>query len=335
MSETNNPLMSVVIATPDHFDTIRMTLQHLMRQTVRRSLELIIVAPSRAHLNVHEAELSEFAAAFVRMQIVEVGTIHSIGRANAAGIRRAAAPIVVLAEDHCFPDPQWAESLIAAHRGPWAAVGPAVRNANPGTAVSWADLFIGYGPWLCPATGREMEFLPGHNTSYKRDRLLDYGQDLESMMEAETLLHWDMRRKGHRLWLEPTALVAHTNFSLWRSWVPVQYYNGRLFAGARARGMAAWRRLIFVAGSPLIPPLRLWRIWKGIEAGEQKRRFMLNLPALVIGLVLDGVGQLVGYAAGIGDAADDVARYEFHRFQHIRAEDRLALAPVSAKVPIA
>jgi hypothetical protein len=326
--------MSVVLATPDNFDTIRLTLQHLMRQTVRTSLELIIVAPSRAQLKVDEAELSEFGSAFARIEIVEVGAIHSIGRANAAGIRRAAAPVVVLAEDHCFPDPQWAENLIRAHRGPWAAVGPAVRNANPGTAVSWADLFIGYGPWLWPATGREMEFLPGHNTSYKRDCLLAYGQELESMMEAETLLHWDMRRKGHRLWIEPSALVAHTNFSLWRSWVPIQYYNGRLFAGARARGMAAWRRLVFVAGSPLIPPLRLWRIWKGIESGEQKRRFMLNLPALVIGLVLDGAGQLVGYAAGIGGSADDVARYEFHRFQHIRAEDRLALVPAAAKIPI-
>src|SRR5690606_27239485 len=131
-----------------------------------------------------------------------------------------AAPIIALAEDHCFPDPQWAERLLAAHQHFWAAVGPGVRNANPRTAVSWADLFIGYGPWLIPSPSREAEFLPGHNTSYKRKILLDYADQLEKMMEAETLLHWDLREKGHRLYMESAAVVAHTNFSLWASWIP-------------------------------------------------------------------------------------------------------------------
>lgn len=326
MSEPNSPLMSIVIATPDDFDVIRHTISYLLRQTVRASLEMVIVAPSRAQLKLDQTRLSKLLAEFAQVQIVEVGAIRSIGRANAAGIRRAMAPLVALAEDHCFPDPQWAESLIRAHRGPWAAVGPAVRNANPNSAVSWADLFIGYGPWLWPTTAREADFLPGHNTSYKRDLLLGYGRQLEPMMEAETLLHWDLRQKGHRLYLDPSAQVAHTNFSLWRSWLPVQFYNGRLFAGARVREMALWRRALFVAGSPVIPALRLWRIWRGLEPGEQRRRFRSCVHALAIGLILDGAGQLVGYAAGIGRAVDQVARFEFHRFRHIRDDDRRDLS---------
>src|SRR5207244_2412948 len=121
------------------------------------------------------------------------------------GIRQAKAAIVALAEDHCFPDPQWAERLIASYQGPWTAVGPAVRNANPKTAVSCADLLIGYGPWLAPSSSREAEFLPGHNTSYKRAVLLEYGNRLDSMMQAETVLHWNLRSKGHRLFMESTA----------------------------------------------------------------------------------------------------------------------------------
>jgi hypothetical protein len=38
--------------------------------------------------------------------------------------------VVAFAEDHCYPDQHRAEALIAAHRGPWAADGPAMRNAN-------------------------------------------------------------------------------------------------------------------------------------------------------------------------------------------------------------
>jgi len=326
VNELNIPLLSVVIATPGSFDVIRHTISCLARQTVRGSLELVIVAPSRAQLILNETPLPAALTEFARVQVVEVGTIHSIGRANAAGIRHATAPLIALAEDHCFPDQQWAEHLIEAHRGPWAAVGPAVRNANPKSAVSWADLFIGYGPWLSPTIPREVDFLPGHNTSYKRALLLAYGKELESMMEAETLLHWDLRKNGHRLFIDPSVQVAHMNFSLWRSWLPVQFYNGRLFAGARVRKMALWKRALFVAGSPVIPGLRFWRIWRDLEGGEQQRRFLSCTHALVIGLILDGVGQLVGYAAGVGRAVDQVARFEFHRLRHIRDEDRQDLS---------
>jgi hypothetical protein len=201
-----------------------------------------------------------------------------------------------------------------------------VRNANPGSAVSWADLFIGYGPWLHPQPAREAEFLPGHNTSYKRDVLLACGDRLEQLLEAETVLHWELRAQGHRLYLEPAAQVAHTNFSLWRSWLPVQYYAGRVFGSARARGMRPWRRALFAAGSPLIPGLRLWRVWRAAGSRELRSRFFRCLHALAIGLMLDGAGQLAGYVAGPGRAVDRVARFEFHRFRHIREQDRRELA---------
>ncbi len=315
------PLLSVILATPAGYGTIRKTVSHLRSQTARSSLELVVVAPSKALLDLEVDQLNEFAC----YQVVEIKKFQSIGQANASGIRQAAAPIVALAEDHCFPDPQWAENLISAHQGPWAAVGPGVRNANPNTAVSWADLFIGYGPWLTPAPSREAAFLPGHNTSYKREILLGYGDQLDAMMEAETVLHWDLRGKGHRLYMESTASVAHTNFSLWSSWVPAQFYNGRLFAGARARQKPLPWRFMFALGSPLIPIVRLWRIWTGLPSQDLKIQFLSCLPALIIGLAVDGMGQMFGYALGTGNALDKVARFEVDRFKHIREQDRLEI----------
>jgi hypothetical protein len=324
ISESTEPRMSVVLVTPDHFQTIRTTIEHLRRQTVAELLELVIVAPSRERLELD----GDATAAFARTTVVELGRIPSIGRANAAGVRRATAPIVALAEDHCFPDPDWAERLIDAHDGPWAAVGPAVRNANPGTTVSWADLFIGYGPWLLPREAGEAEFLPGHNSSYKRDVLLGYGDKLDAMLEAETLLHWDLRSKGYRLFHATAARVAHTNFALWSSWLPLQFSNGRMFAGARARHMPAWKRLVYVCGSPLIPAVRLARIIRSVlerRSGELFCRLLWCLSAMTLGLVLDGCGQLVGYAAGEGFSLRHVAKYEFHRVRHITEHDRRTL----------
>lgn len=319
------PRLSVVLATPDRFAAVRQTVVHLARQTARGSIELVLVAPSLDALDADEALLAPFA----RVVRVEAERFASIGRANAAGVRHASAEVVALAEDHAFPEPDWAERLIAAHEGPCAAVGPSVANANPATAVSRADLAIGYGPWLAAPTAPacDVDFLPGHNTSYKRQVLLAYGDALESRLDAETLLHWELRARGERLRFEPAARVAHVNFSRWRSWLPAQFHYGRLFAGLRARSMSPARRAIYVAGSPLIPLVRLWRIARSADAAPAAGPFLSSLHALVAGLSLDAAGQMVGYALGAGDAAMRTSRYEFHRSRHVRDDERRALWP--------
>src|SRR5882724_9114742 len=115
-----SPEMSVVIVTPDSYETIRKTVEHLRAQTVKDRLEIVIVAPSAEQATPAGRELNDFS----RFRIVPVGAIESIARAHAAGIRQASAPVIVLAEDHSFPEPGWAEALIEGHRQPWAAVGP-------------------------------------------------------------------------------------------------------------------------------------------------------------------------------------------------------------------
>jgi hypothetical protein len=309
LNADRHPELSVVIATPDRFDSIAATIAHLQRQTARQRLEIVIVAPSIQELRPNASALDGFAC----FQVVEVGTVNSIGRANAAGVRAATAPLVALAEDHAFPDPDWAEALIAAHRQPWAVVGPVVRNANPVSAVSWADLLIGYGPWLEPAQAGEVDLLPGHNSSYKRALLLEYDAELERRMEAETVLHWELRAKGHRLYLEPAAKIAHINFARWHAWVPVQFHQGRVFAAGRARieNWSFWRRLVYTGGSPLIPLVRLARLMR-----QRHPVFWRVLPTLLCGLIIDGVGQGVGYALGAGNSKQRLAAYEFNRVRH-------------------
>jgi hypothetical protein len=61
--------MSVVLVTPDKYDAIRKTVEHLRAQTVLDQLEIVIVAPSAAALNFDAADLK----AFGRVRVVEVG----------------------------------------------------------------------------------------------------------------------------------------------------------------------------------------------------------------------------------------------------------------------
>jgi hypothetical protein len=92
-------------------------------------------------------------------------------------------------------------TLLAGHaEGTWAAVGPVVCNANPATAVSWANMLLEYAPWTESAERGPVAHLPGHNSSYRRDLLLAYSENLELLMESESILHWTSRPRpsAHR-----------------------------------------------------------------------------------------------------------------------------------------
>jgi Glycosyl transferase family 2 len=141
MNDHKLPQMSVLIVTPDDYQSIRKTIRHLNAQTVRDRLEIIIVAPAREGLGLIESELADFQ----RLRVVEAGEIKFPSQAKALGVLEATAPILAFAEEHCYPDPGWAAALIAAHGQGWAAVGPTIRNANPRTLLSWAGFFLHFG----------------------------------------------------------------------------------------------------------------------------------------------------------------------------------------------
>jgi hypothetical protein len=87
------------------------------------------------------------------------------------------------------------------------------------------------------------------------------------------------------------------------------------------------KRLAFAAASPLIPLVRLGRILRELyRAGRPRRSPWRLVPALLVGLTLDGVGQAVGCLAGCGDATRRLAHFEFHRVAYVTEEDRRALA---------
>ena len=315
------PALTVVSITPDRYETVRRTLRHVRAQTARDQIELLLIAPTREMLEPDESELADFRW----VKIVEVGPLGATGEVRARAVREASAPIVVFTEDHCFPEPEWAAALLARHAEPWAAVGPVLRNANPDTMVSWADLFIGYGPWLAPGVPGPKDHLPGHNSSYKVAVLLEYGDQLAQLMEAESVLHWDLCRRGHRLFLESAACAAHTNFAHWTTFRPVQVMNGRAFADTRARDWPAPKRLAFAAASPLIPVVRFVRAVRDAHrAGIPVSLLARAAPALAGGLLLDGVGQFLGYAFGADDSLRvDLVCFESHRVERNEREAHL------------
>lgn len=307
--------LSVVIVTPDRYDTIRKTIGYLRSQTAADRLEIVIVAPSEESLDLDAADLEPFAG----FRVVEVGHVESLGEGNAAGVREASAPVIALLEDHSRPERGWAEAILAAHRSDWAAVGPAMGNPNPKSAVSWADFLLAFGTWWIPTPSGEIDHLPTHNASYKRSVLLEYGPELETLLKAEIILQWDLCARGHRLYLDGGARVYHVNFELLRSMLPVQLHAGRVFAAVRSRGWRPSKRALYAAGSPIIPLIRLRHVLHQVVRRPGRSELPAAVyPLICLGLLTSALGEALGYALGIGNAGRSLGHYEFHRDRHLR-----------------
>jgi hypothetical protein len=284
-------------------------------------MEIVLVAPSAEKLRLEDSEIMDFHG----FRVAEVGPIASTARARAIGVRHASADIVAFVEDHAYPAPGWAEALINSHKNGCAAVGPVMANANPQSSISWANFLIEYSPWLDPAKGGIADHLPGHNGSYKRKILLQYGDDLEIMLAAESILQWDLRGKGHCLYLEPKARTFHQNFSMPLSSISLRFHGGRLFAASRARCWPLWRRFVYTAGVPLIPWIRLLRIVRELRRpGRPTYLLPRVLPTLIAGLMVDAAGEMAGYAFGHGNAMSRLSDMEFHRERYLRKKEKFS-----------
>ncbi|MGH2957533.1 MAG: hypothetical protein ACRDL6_11115, partial [Solirubrobacterales bacterium] len=150
--------------------------------------------------------------------------------------------------------------------------------------------------------------------------------ELKQLLEAETLLHEDLRRKGHRLWMEPGARMTHLNVTLPSSWVGERVGAGRRFGAARAANWSWPHRLLYAAASPLIPLVRLRRmvpVWRRCRRRNDLPRGFL--PALLFSLVVSAYGEFLGYLLGAGSSTERrLSRMELRKEEHLRRSEPLA-----------
>jgi Glycosyl transferase family 2 len=318
---SNSPAMSVVLVSPGESRVLDRVIRDLQNQTVNNLLELVIVTPSAADWTSRVKDLREFC----KVQLVEIGDIRATGQAMAEGFRRCTGPVVVYVEEHSYPEPGWAEILIRAHQGPWAGVGWSLVNANPTTMTSWAAIYTDFGPWLDPTDSRECPNLPSHHSSYKREALLEFGPSLGALLEPSLILDRELRARGQKLYLESAAKSHHVNCSRLRSHLRSEFLGGRLFGFARAtyQHWTTFRKLVYACAMPLVPLVRLWRVWAQIrQTGRQRRLLPRILPPLMSGLAAHALGETVGYLFGPGDAAQGRRTIELTRYRHLVEQDR-------------
>jgi len=313
------PALSVILPCEEGFEFVRRTVHALQSQTVCDQIELVLITTTDAH-RFDTEEIAGFHS--VRL-VIAPGLFGN--QARAAGIRTASAPIVALAEDHCFPEPEWAAAVIAAFEKGWSAVSPAMFNGNPATALSWVNLLLAFGPWVGSAEAGSVAGLPWHNGIYKRAVLLEYGDALGELMGVEGMLHADLARRGHRFYHEVRAQIYHINISRSSSTFAHRFRAARLFAASRSRDWSPLRRLVYIFAAPLIPFVRLWRTLPQLRKVDEPSGIMLRIPPVLLGcLFVDALGETVGYVIDSVDLLPKVETFERLRFRHLSRADRHA-----------
>jgi hypothetical protein len=137
-------------------------------------------------------------------------------------------------------------------------------------------------------------------------------------MEAESIFHRLLNAHGCELMLESGTCTLHLNHTSWPSWLPKRYYQGRLFAATWADSWSWTRRLLFILATPAIPCIRLWRLQQHIRRGQPCRFLVLLMPLLIVGLLTESIGHMVGCVAGPGDCLEKIVNYEFARLKHAK-----------------
>jgi hypothetical protein len=219
-------------------------------------------------------------------------------RRRAVGLALAHGRIVAMTEDHAVPAENWCHQILVAHKQPYAVIGGAIDNGVD-CPLNWALYYCDFGRYGRPLQSGETEYASDVNVTYKRCAL-EAVRDIWDEAYHETTVHWTLRSCGEVVFLDP-RLVVHQHrhpITLWCAyWERVAW--GRVFAETRVSACSMRRRMLYAAGTPLLPALLLIRV---LHHMVRQRRTPIQIaktfPLVVCLLIGWALGELIGYIVG-------------------------------------
>lgn len=299
------PTLSIVLPAMGGYATVLAALDSWEAQTCRDRLEILILCPDRQRPTAAQA-----AALSPGQVLVSVGSA-DLHEARAIGIEQASSDYVMVAEDHCLPDPDCARAILDRLEDGWDAVGPVLRAGNRSSCWTEGSFLIGYGEWMMPVTGGPTRVLCGWNGTIRTDLLRRWGPELAGELLLGAFLVRRLQRQGHRFFLEDRARMRHFDPPGWAREISLLAIVGMGFGAARTRRWSLAARLLYPLAAPAIAFLH-WR-----RAFIQYRRAGaasgMRPSALAAALVLAsawGLGEAAGALMGTTRVAPHMWRTE-------------------------
>lgn len=213
------------------------------------------------------------------------------------GLRAARGRAVALTEDHAVASDTWcADMLRLLDEHPQVgAIGGAV-DCRSEKLLNHAVYYCDFGRYQNPLPEGPATYVSDSNVAYRREALSAVADAWKDDYH-ETMVHWALAEAGYELWLTPASQVwqARTGLTL-GSALNERYVWGRSFAGTRARGVPATKRLVYLAFSFVLPFLLTARIVRGALARKRGLgRFLFALPIVFLLQAVWAWGEFVGY----------------------------------------
>lgn len=289
--------LSVVIAAWNGVASLERCLASLKGQARTQDTEIIVVS------NFNGTAPGRLEAEFPRFQLLRLPPDATVPVLRKTGILHSRGEIVALLEDHCTCGDAWCSEIVRAHDSENPVVGGPVENLSSDRLLDWAVYFYDYGKYMLPARAGQVGSLSGNNVSYRRSTLNEVADSFREGFH-ESVIHPELQHRGHRLYLQPSAVVYHQKSYRLGEAIGQCYHLARGFAGKRVSGASLPRRLAFVLGALVLPvllPVRI--ILRTIGKRRHVRQLLLSLPYLLALLTSWSFGEFCGYFLGEGDSA--------------------------------
>ncbi len=310
------PSLSILLPAMKGYASVAAALAAWDAQSLRSRLEIVVLCPAGLCPSPGSHNPSHI--------IVDTGAA-DLHEARALGVSHASAPFVMLAEDHCLPDPSWAEPILARIDEGYDGV---VSTLRPGTrtgAFPQGSFLIGYGEWMEPIPSGPTDIMCGWNGTLRRDLLLAIDPaELRILMRLGAFLVRRIRQNGARFFLDHRARMRHFDPPGAAYECFLLFLVGLGFGAMRTRH---W-----------FPPLRLFYplLFPAIAAAHARRAIRhfrrapgvvrpFALPAALVLALFWGLGESIGALAGLRLVSPHLWRTEVKPVSHaqVAASDRL------------
>lgn len=295
--------ITVVVPSYQSRDTIERCLESLRTQELAGGFEVLVVDSSSDGTERLIAERFP-TARFPGLRVIHLAERTLPGGARNLGIREARGRIVALTDADCVVPAGWLARIAERHEGSdLAAVGGAVDNGLPESAVAWTGLLVEFNEFLARSPERTTALLPTCNVAFKREVFERHGVFPEDLWPSEDhIFSQRLADAGETLLFDPELRVRHLFRSTFAGYLRHMRRLGAASAAARRRVQLphAW-----MVNSPLrwlVPLFRLVRMETRLAARDLPNliRFNALLPLCLPGLFMWGLG----FCRGFGPAGE-------------------------------
>ncbi len=305
MSESQTPLVSVIIASYKHRRYILDALASVYAQETEFPYEVIVVDSGG------DGTVELVQERFPQTRVVALQERAYPGTARNAGIEIARGEIFAFTDTDCIVDRHWLSELVAAHHQGYPVVGGVVKNGTRWSLFGTLDYLMECSDLMTPHATTKKKFFGTGNVSFRREIFNTYGKFADQVKGSDNMYFRKIHASGQALYWTAKAVIWHRNRTQLKKILRNQYDLG--VGAAQNRKLNRVQGHIFVEYPiliPLIPLVRIFTIGAHIlrSSALQFLLYLLLLPLVLLSLIWYSAGFYAGQKKSVSGGWHNIGK---------------------------